>query len=368
MVRSRKRKATEPVQRGQVRTTNSNEHGGTATGGGQVRQSVFDMISLGNNRNQYGEEERNSVRYSHNVGGRVASSEWHGNDSAVAERMFGSKASFYVTNFPDNTPLIRLRQAFEVCGILTDVYVVRFRNARGQEFGFVRYVNVKNKVKLSQALNNVWIGQNRVWAREAKYDRFSHNDIVRVDVGRTKDDGKMEVAGKAVMVDRDSGEGVIKVRLGKVVVGEHGEEGKKLRLGFVEEPVVEKGRKWNKSRAEESESSGQGSLVVMGRKHDENKGVGKKDESVMVKGRLEVSSSLAQPAAPVAKQILKATQFIPVYKSRVEDLSWASSGMVASIFLEDSVLALQQRMEDAWFGYINVIPIGGDRFFLNCTR
>lgn len=44
----------------------------------------------------------------------------------------GYKASFYVTNSPKNLPLFRLRQAFEVCGMLSDLYVARHRNARGQ--------------------------------------------------------------------------------------------------------------------------------------------------------------------------------------------------------------------------------------------
>jgi len=73
--------------------------------------------------------------------------------------------------------LFRLRQAFKVCGVLTDVFVARHRNARGQEFGFIRFANVKNKEKLSKELNNVWIYKDRVWAREARFDRFAHNDV-----------------------------------------------------------------------------------------------------------------------------------------------------------------------------------------------
>jgi len=115
----------------------------------------------------------------------------------------GRKASFYVSNFPDNMPLFKLRQAFEVCGMLSDVYIARYRNARGQEFGFVRYVNVKNKDKLLQALNSVWIGDCRVWAREARYDRFAHSDAV---------DFKPE----NVVVRKEGGE----ARLGVLKVGE----------------------------------------------------------------------------------------------------------------------------------------------------
>jgi len=46
----------------------------------------------------------------------------------MADSINGSKASFYVTNFPENMPLIRLPQAFEVCGILSDMYVACHRN------------------------------------------------------------------------------------------------------------------------------------------------------------------------------------------------------------------------------------------------
>ena len=59
------------------------------------------------------------------------SAEWHGSHAVGTDGVQGRKASFYVTNFPDNLPLFRLRQAFEVCGMLIDVYVAHHRNARG---------------------------------------------------------------------------------------------------------------------------------------------------------------------------------------------------------------------------------------------
>ncbi|AES97288.1 DUF4283 domain protein [Medicago truncatula] len=97
---------------------------------------------------QHEEKVQFDGRVSNEYGSRVASAEWHNSD--VVE--FRDKASFYVTNFPDNMSLFRLRQAFEVCKILSDVFIARHRNARGQEFGFVRYMKVKNKDKLSQDL------------------------------------------------------------------------------------------------------------------------------------------------------------------------------------------------------------------------
>ena len=77
----------------------------------------------------------------------------------VSADVTGSKVSFYFTNFHDFMPVYQLRQSFEVCGILSDVYIARKRNFRGQTYDFLRFVNVRNKDKLALALNNVWIGQ-----------------------------------------------------------------------------------------------------------------------------------------------------------------------------------------------------------------
>jgi len=56
--------------------------------------------------------------------------------------------------------------------MLSDIYVARRRNQRGQVYGFVRFINVKDVGKLYKALNNVWFGWLRVWARETRFDRF----------------------------------------------------------------------------------------------------------------------------------------------------------------------------------------------------
>jgi len=48
-------------------------------------------------------------------------------DGSNAGNNDGNKVSFYVTNFPGYMPLFRLRQFFEVCGMLFDVYVARTR-------------------------------------------------------------------------------------------------------------------------------------------------------------------------------------------------------------------------------------------------
>lgn len=71
----------------------------------------------------------------------------------------GSHVSFQITNFPPLIPLGCLRKEFEVCGILSDVYVSDRRNANGAAFGFARFSNVKDILKMLKALNKVFIGE-----------------------------------------------------------------------------------------------------------------------------------------------------------------------------------------------------------------
>jgi hypothetical protein len=196
---------------------------------GQERQQVFGRGFLDDRSDMVDSNGRSVIGFSNKVGGRVVSAEWHATGSAVSDTKQGFKASF--------------RQAFEVCGILLDVYVARHQNARDQEFGFVRYVNVKNKLKLSQALNNVWIGDCLVWAHEARYDRFAHNDLSVVTP-------VVEVKNQAVVVRPvgfRSDEGVTKVLSGIKGVERPVEGDNLMTVGSVEVEVG-KARKVQKIR------------------------------------------------------------------------------------------------------------------------
>ncbi|KEH15969.1 hypothetical protein MTR_0406s0010 [Medicago truncatula] len=82
-------------------------------------------------------------------------------------------ATFYFTNIPDHIHYLNTRQGFEVCGILTNLFVSHFRNKRGQLFGFVRLTHVRDVAKLNKALNNVVFGHLKVWANITRFDRFS---------------------------------------------------------------------------------------------------------------------------------------------------------------------------------------------------
>lgn len=59
----------------------------------------------------------------------------------------------------------------------------------------MRFIKVKDVVKLQKALNNVSLGQYRVWANIARFDRFGE---VRKELLKELEDGKKsaEVGGK----------------------------------------------------------------------------------------------------------------------------------------------------------------------------
>lgn len=107
-------------------------------------------------------------------------------------------------------PYVELRNRLEVRGILFDVYISRYRNVRGQTYGFVRFANVRNIEKLSKALNTVYYGDFRMFANVARFDMFAKNDnkvkgMVREErlvVVREKKVKVSEVVGKVAMLRR----------------------------------------------------------------------------------------------------------------------------------------------------------------------
>jgi len=52
--------------------------------------------------------------------------------------------AFSISNFPSELSYVDLRKGLEVCGILSDVHISRYRNVRGQTYGFACFANVRN--------------------------------------------------------------------------------------------------------------------------------------------------------------------------------------------------------------------------------
>ena len=346
VVRSRKRKATQPEAGRRDRSTVSERHGGRAQTRGREQRATDNI----DRRSRYNSRSRNGViftdaRVSFNqdaknkhVDRRDSGKKQVGAEADLGDD-YGSRVSFYFTNFPDLMPVFWLRQFFEVCGMLSDVYIARMRNFRGQAYGFLRFMNVRNKDKLALALNNVWIGHCRIWAREARFDRFAWDKSVLPGVGRF-----LREEGKVVVRVRD--EGVKNVRVGNMVQVENGEG----------DQVLEGKRK------EECVEDGEGVCGVVA-------GAAVRTVEMEGEGGGSIKANNVQVQAVVCNSQLDkgSVRFIPRYNSTAQDRNWATSGMVSTVISGDSTLSLQQCVEDAGFNCVVVTPMGGDRVFLSCT-
>ena len=93
----------------------------------------------------------------------------HGHGGVNNNSVSQVSALFYFTNFLDRLLYVDLRKGLEVCGILSYVYVSRFRNVCGQRFGFAKFLKVRDVEKLKKALNNVFFWDLWLFANVTKF-------------------------------------------------------------------------------------------------------------------------------------------------------------------------------------------------------
>lgn len=277
------------------------------------------------------------------------------------------KVTFYFANIPDCMPLFRLRQFFEVCGILSDIYVARKLNYRGQVYGFVRFENVRNIEKLASALNNVWIGDHRVWAREARFDRFAQFDVLNKNVVREgRSFGRKEGGSPVVITHR---EGVKNVRVSKATEEERGREVVDLvKVGTVEVRVGKKEEKNKLKKSIEGKAKGEVGKkikVISKEKALEGKVLGRIGKKGVDGMKVLTQKEKSNVEKDVTLKVNLAANML-LYHSNPADSLWAFGGMVATVVSGDSSLSLQQRVEDADFLNVIVTPLGSDKVFLHC--
>jgi len=78
-----------------------------------------------------------------------------GNFDEYASFSYRRSVTFYFMNFLEQIPHFYLQKAFEVCGILENVFVASKRNVYGELYDFVRFSKVRNVTKLLYALVSV---------------------------------------------------------------------------------------------------------------------------------------------------------------------------------------------------------------------
>lgn len=188
MVRVRKRKAPGQVVRGQDMQRVFEQQGGSLVG--QKRRSRFRSSSRFDHNTEYGDlvnprqRDGGQARFNHadrnSVWERLEfpSVTYQKQPEADQARNAGAASlhnadtsnfseyqwyvTFYFTNVPDLVSYFVVKETFEVCGIMDNLFLSRKRNKQGHIYGFVRYVNVRDAEKLLKAVNNITIGQFRV--------------------------------------------------------------------------------------------------------------------------------------------------------------------------------------------------------------
>ncbi|GAU19085.1 hypothetical protein TSUD_79070 [Trifolium subterraneum] len=235
--------------------------------------------------------------------------------------------TFYFTNFPAQLSRFYLRKGFEVCGMLEDVYVAKKLNKFGAPYGFIKFSNVRDVNKLSKALNVVYFGHFRVRARVERFDRnvaTEERSSGRVKVShKVRCIGPEEVAnlveeGKASVVPAKGGTGTTEdVWVGDIVV----------RIGTPQEPTARKD-------AQVQEAG----LIL--RMPSASSGVVKeKDDRILMRN----------------------------FRTMPDDVLWAQNGLVATIINGEAVPVVQNRITDAGFHDLLIIPMGAEKVFIRST-
>jgi len=246
--------------------------------------------------------------------------------------------TFYFTNVPDMVPYYIVKESFEVCGILDNLFLSRKRNKQGQIYGFARYVNVRDVEKMLKALNNISFGQYCVWAKVARFGR-QPLEVVKPSV--------REVVRGVAVREKEQNRDVRKIMTeGAKFVGEGGQ----TVTGAVNNIVnVREEARLGKATVKEGG-------VNVGRPKEVGGAFPQHFATADRGGVVQTKQNLPRPVA----------KLIRTYKSTTDDLAWASKGLVASVLYGESILVIQNRIADAGFEDIDIIPLGADKVFIRC--
>ncbi|MCH84567.1 sulfate transporter, partial [Trifolium medium] len=87
---------------------------------------------------------------------------------------------------------------------------------------------------------------------------------------------------------------------------------------------------------------------------------------------ISVREKRGQPGVKEREMVVKQLpgvvkeKLVRSYSSTQEDMSWAQSGVVASVINGEAIPLVQQRIEDAGFSDLCIVPLGADKVFIRC--
>ncbi|KAK6145750.1 hypothetical protein DH2020_019619 [Rehmannia glutinosa] len=82
-----------------------------------------------------------------------------------------NRVTFFFTNFPLGWRKDEMIRTFRRIGEVNDVFVPHKKDARGNGFGFVRFIGVKDVKELEDKLNLIWLGSYKLRANIPRFNR-----------------------------------------------------------------------------------------------------------------------------------------------------------------------------------------------------
>jgi hypothetical protein len=259
----------------------------------------------------------------------------------VADSSLKRFVTFYFTNFPMQAPNFILRQGFEVCGMLEEVFVPNKLNVNGEAYGFVRFSSVRDVDKLLRAVNNVYFGHMRVKASLARFHKSNQKALVDEGEGKVVNAGeKVGKVGNVAVVSNDVGKGFNLVNAAAGVEKELVVRKDNIR------PIPEKVKTFDEGEV------------------DARKVLREEEERNCVKVIVGEGSEQQQLHKSFsANQQHK--KLVRMYRSMDSDLKWARKGLIGTVMNGEAIPIIQSRVEDVGFRDVDIIPLGADKVFLH---
>ncbi|GKV45752.1 hypothetical protein SLEP1_g52803 [Rubroshorea leprosula] len=98
---------------------------------------------------------------------------------AYNKGLYNQATPFFFTNFPEEWSYAEMWRTFSQFGRVYAIYSPRRRNRNGNRFGFVRFLDVKDKKELERKLDQIWVGDRKLWVNIPHFDALQKKEMER---------------------------------------------------------------------------------------------------------------------------------------------------------------------------------------------
>ncbi|GKV46811.1 hypothetical protein SLEP1_g53774 [Rubroshorea leprosula] len=89
---------------------------------------------------------------------------WKSSTGGMYNRgLYKQATPYFFTNFPEEWSYVEMWMTFRKFGRVLDIYSPSRRSKKGHRFGFVRFLDVKNIKELERRLDQIWVGNFKLW-------------------------------------------------------------------------------------------------------------------------------------------------------------------------------------------------------------